>query len=343
MPDSAKNFTYDGTNGPISTTTVTRDELITAMEHMNYAEGYNIRAIDELGGTGLVSVDSLGNAFARSIAGDNGLTVSNATGVSGNPTVGIGTPSSVRQAIDDVESNAITTSKLVSIITTGAGYAVPAPSSSVISRKIIINDSDNMLTLTGAVWADSSITSVRVAPHGTVELISSVTGDWHVSHPHIKMPKGGIFVSTPQATTITTGGTFYEDNGVYELNDDESTPHDFSLGSDSRLVYNGKIPIHAHLVASVSMTTNTTPAVVGFQFSVYDASAATTIPLTHSLIERKVSSGGGGDQGAVAIHGDCVMEENDYVMLTITHPSSAATVTTDQSYVYAMGAPIMTT
>jgi hypothetical protein len=343
MPDSAKNFSYDGTNGPISTTTVTRAELITAMEHLNYAEGYNIRAIDELAGSGFVSVDSLGNAYARSISGDNGLSVSNATGISGNPTIGIGTPSTVRQAITDTEANAITSSVAVSILSTGTSYAVPAPDSGKISTKTIINNTSSMITLTGAVWENPSINTVRVAPRGSVTLVSGVGGFWHAIHPYIRKPKGAIFVSTPQATTITTGGSFYEDNGVYELNDDESTPMDFALGSDSRLVYTGKVPIHAHLVASVSMTTNTSPAVVGFRFSHYDDSAATTIPLTHSLIERKVASGGGGDQGALALHGDCMMEENDYLTLTITHPTNGATVTTEHSYMFVMGTLIMTT
>jgi hypothetical protein len=155
------------------------------------------------------------------------------------------------------------------------------------------------------------------------------------------MPQGGIFVSTAQATTITTGGTFYEDNSVYELNDDESTPADFSLSSDSRLLYTGKVPIHAHFGCTVSITTNTTPAVLGFQFNHYDASTTTNIPLTHSLIEQKVSSGGGGVQGAVAVHGDCIMEENDYLNLTMTHPTNGATITTEQSYMLVSGTLIL--
>lgn len=342
MPDNSANFTYDGTNGPIGTTTVTRAELITALEHLNYASGYNIRAIDELGGSGLVSVDSLGAAAARSIAASDGLQVTDATGVSGNPTISVGTPSTFRQAIDDTESNTVTNSVAVSILSSGTSYAVPAPSSGAISRKTIINNTASMITLTGTVWEDPGITTVRIYPRGSVTLVSGIGGFWHVIHPYGRKPKGGIFVTTPQATTITTGGSFYEDNSVYELNDDESTPLDFSLGEDSRLVYTGKVPIHAHLVASVSMTTNTTPALVGFQLAHYDDSAATTIPLTHSLIERKVSSGGGGDQGAVALHGDCLMEENDYLTLTITHPNNGATVTTDHSYVFVMGTLIMT-
>src|SRR6056300_1440297 len=212
MPDNSANFTYDGTNGPIGTTTVTRAELITALEQLNYAEGYNIRAIDELGGTGLVSVDSLGSAAARSIAASDGLQVTNATGVSGNPTISVGTPSTFRQAIDDTESNTITNTARVSILSTGTSYAVPAPSSGVISQKTIINNTAALITLTGAVWEDPGITTVRIPPRLSVKLISGVGGFWHVIHPYARKPKGGIFVSTAQATTITTGGNFYEDN-----------------------------------------------------------------------------------------------------------------------------------
>jgi len=178
MPDNSANFTYDGTNGPIGTTTVTRAELITALEQLNYAEGYNIRAIDELGGTGLVSVDSLGSAAARSIAASDGLQVTNATGVSGNPTISVGTPSTFRQAIDDTEANTVTNSVAVSILSTGTSYSVPAPSSGSISRKEIINGTASLITLTGAVWEDPGITAVRIPPRSSVTLISGVGGFW---------------------------------------------------------------------------------------------------------------------------------------------------------------------
>jgi hypothetical protein len=343
MPDNSANFTYDGTNGPIGTTTVTRAELITALEQLNYAEGYNIRAIDELAGSGLVSVDSLGSAAARSIAASDGLQVTNATGVSGNPTISVGTPSTFRQAIDDTEANTITNTARVSILSTGNSYTVPAPASGVITQKTIINTQTSLLTLTGSVWADTGISTVRIPPGSKVDLVSNLTGKWWVHHPFTAMPSGAMFVSTAQATTITTGGSFYEDNSVYELNDDQSTPVGFSLSEDSRLVYDGKVPIHAHLGASVSMTTTSTPAIVGFQLLHYDDSAGTSIPLTHSLIERKVASGGGGDQEALALHGDVIMEQNDYVTLTMTHPSNVVTVTTNNSYVFVMGVPILTT
>lgn len=181
MPDSAKNFSYDGTNGPISTTTVTRAELITAMEHLNYAEGYNIRAIDELAGSGLVSVDSLGNAYARSISGDNGLSVSNATGISGNPTVGIGTPSAVRQTINDTEANTLTADVAVSVISVSDSYALPEPTVNVISSKVVINNSSGNATITSSFWGDTSISTSVVIPTKQMAIFyTDLSQKWYV-------------------------------------------------------------------------------------------------------------------------------------------------------------------
>jgi len=336
MPDSAKNFSYDGTNGPISTTTVTRAELITAMEHLNYAEGYNIRAIDELAGSGLVSVDSLGNAYARSISGDNGLTVSNATGISGNPTIGIGTPSTVRQAITDTEANTITNSVMVSILSTGTSYAVPAAETGVITQKYIINDTAHMITLTGSVWADASITTVRIPPEGMIFLTSNTTGKWWEFSTFVPDAYGAIYVSSAAATT-TGAGTFVEDASTYSLG---SSVANFALGSDSRLVYTGKIPIHAAVNASISATSSASNLVSYYKIMHYDASATTTSGIDSSEQRRKI--GTGSDVGNISVHADLVMEENDYVYLGID-AASATNITTNFSYIAVDGTPIMTT
>jgi len=339
MPDSAKNFTYDGTNGPISTTTVTRAELITAMEHLNYAEGYNIRAIDELGGTGLVSVDSLGNAFARSIAGEDGLSVSNATGVSGNPTVGVGTPVTLRQAFSDTEANTITANVAVSILSTGTSYAVPAPTSGKISTKTIVNDTASMITLTGAVWEDPGITTVRIPPRLTVNLVSGVGGFWHVQHPYVNMPHGGLYISTPAATVISDTTNYFPEAGTTT-----AQPHltNFDMPADGRLRYTGKVPVHAHLVYSSSITTASNSQVIHLRIGLYDDSAATTTYLAHTEVEQK-SQATGGDVLSTAIHGDIIMEENDYVFAGIRNESSATNATATHACLFAMGMPILTT
>lgn len=339
MPDNTKNFTYDGTNGPIGATTVTRAELITAMEHMNYAEGYNIRAIDELGGSGLISVDSLGNAYARSIAGSNGLTVSNATGVSGNPTVGIGTPSTVRQAIDDTEANTVTNSVAVSILSSGTSYAVPAPASGVISRKTIINNSASMITLTGAVWENPGITTVRIVPRGSVTLVSGVGGFWHVIHPYVGMPHGGIYVSSSAATTISDTTNYFAAAGTTTAQPDLNQ---FDMPANGRLRYTGKVPAHAHLVISTSLTSASNSQVVHLRIGYYDDSAATTTYLEHSEIDQKTQATGG-DIIAAALHGDLVMEENDYIFCAIRNDTSSTNVTLNFCYIFAMGMPQLTT
>lgn len=319
MPDSAKNFTYDGTNGPISTTTVTRDELITAMEHMNYAEGYNIRAIDELGGTGLVSVDSLGNAFARSIAASNGLGVSNATGVSGNPTISITDPNVLRQNIYNSENNQITNSVLISIITTGAGYACPAPASGVISKKVILNDSANLLTLTGSVWENPSITSVRIPPYSEVLLFSNLSGKWFVVHPSQEEEHGDIYITSGATTTVSVQSTWYEENSTWALGAHATS--DFTLGSDSRLVYGGKVPGTAHVTINLAMKpASGTSQELGLTIGWYDASTTTTIHEDEYKILRTFANSS--DNGHISVTGVIEIEENDYIFPAVENTSS---------------------
>lgn len=181
MPDNTKNFAYDGTNGPLSTTTSTRAELITAMEHLNYAADTNIRAIDELTGSGLVGVDSLGNAWQCSIAVANGLSVTNATGEGGNPTIGIGTPATVRQTITDTEANTLTSNKAVSIIAVSASYVLPQPTESVISTKYVINTSGGNVTVTSSYWGDAGITTSVVIPTKQMAIfVSDLSQLWYV-------------------------------------------------------------------------------------------------------------------------------------------------------------------
>lgn len=338
MPDNSANFSYDGTNGPIGTTTVNRDELITALEHLNYAEGHNIRAIDELGGTGLVSVDSLGTAAVRSIAGSDGLTVSNATGISGNPTISVGTPSTFRQAIDDTEANTVTNSVRVSILSTGNSYATPAPLSGVITQKTIINTQSSMVSLIGSVWADAGITTVRIPPGCKVELVSNLVGKWWVHHPFYRMAHGGIYISSASATTISDTTNYFAAAGTTT-----SQPHltDFDMPANGRLRYTGKVPVHAHLVISTSLTSASSNQVVHLRIGHYDDSAATTTYLAASEIDQKTQASGG-DVIAAALHGDVTLEENDYIFCGIRNETTASNVTLNFAYIFAMGMPVLT-
>ena len=338
MPDNSANFSYDGTNGPIGTTTVTRAELITALEQLNYAEGYNIRAIDELSGTGLVSVDSLGTAAVRSIAGSDGLTVSNATGISGNPTISVGTPLTLRQAIDDTESNAVTATKLVSVLSTGTSYAVPAPTPSVITRKHIINTTSSMITLTGAVWFNPGITTVRIEPYGSVDLVSGLGGFWNVIHPNPAESYGDIYLSSSAATTVSVQSTWYPDASTYTVG---THLKNFTIQGTNALKYTGKVPGVATITATASIATGTANKSVGFCVSHYDASAVTTTNEEEYKIIAFLDVTA--DVASLAVTGVVVMEEGDYIFSSFENTTNTDNITSSSGSIVATLLPILTT
>ena len=339
MPDGTVNFSVDTVNAPVDTDATSRDEFINILQHLNYATG-NVRAVDEITDDGMLFLQGSSDAAAvRTFEGTSGLTWTNADGSGGNPSVGIGTPYSTRQTLDDSESDTITANKAISILTTGTSYAVPAPDSGKISRKTIINDTSEMITLTGSVWADSSVTTVRIPPEGIVELVSNLTQKWWASHHGVKNAMGAIYVTTAQATTCTDNGTYYEDNSVYALNNSESRVHQFSLGADSRLTYTGKVPIHAHVACSVSTTSSNSTNDVTMRLARYDSSGTILDSMTHSEVIQNMKT----TEESAATHGDFVMEENDYIILEINHGTNGATVTTQTGYLFALGIPILTT
>lgn len=180
MPDNTANFSYDGINGPLSTTTVTRAELITAMEQMNYAAG-NIRSIDELSSDGIVSIKSDGTAYSRSIAALSGLSVADPTGVGGNPTISLGTPHTFRKALLNTEANTVTANVAVSIISVAGTYSLPEPTISVISDKVIINNSSGNATITSSYWGDTSISTSVVIPTKQMAIFyTDLAQKWYV-------------------------------------------------------------------------------------------------------------------------------------------------------------------
>lgn len=340
MPDSAKNFTLDSTNGPIGTTTVTRDELITALEHLNYAEGYNIRAIDELGATGIVSVDSLGNANACSIAVSDGLSVANATGISGNPTIGIGTPATVRQTITDTEANAITANPAVSILSTGNSYTMPSATSGVITQKHIINDAANMITLIGSVWADAGVSNVRIPPEGAVILTSNLAGKWHVVHPQFRDVNGLIYISTPGTTATAVQNQQYPENSVYTLG---SNANQFALDSSRRLKYTGKVPasVDVHVSFSCALAAGTGET-IEITIGHYDDSGASTTYLAASEIDEYLANST--DVSVGSAFASLVMEENDYVFIGLANENvTPNSVAASNGVISARGQYILTT
>ena len=338
MPDNTANFTYDATNGPIGGSTVTRAELITAMEQMNYASGYNIKAIDDLSSTGIVSIDGLGSAASRSIAGADGLTVSNATGISGDPTISVGTPVDLRKAIHDTESNAITVGKEISFLSTGTSYAVPAPVVGYIQHKKIFNTTAAMITLTGAVWADPAITTVRIEEENSVDLWSDLAGKWRVAHPASHEHYGDIYLSSSAATTISGTSTWYGDGSSYTLG---AHIDGFALEGTNKLKYTGKTPGIASITATASLTTGTANKSIGFTINHYKAATTTTHTETdYQLIAFLDATA---DVASLTVTGVVEMAEGDYVYSVFENVTNTDNITNSSGSIVATLIPTMTT
>ena len=183
MPDSTNNFSIDTVNGPVGATTVTRDEFITSIEQLNYADG-NIRSIDNLSGTpGFVQVDGNGGATSKTFLASTGLEWTNANGEGGNPTIRLGNAVTFLQSLLTVETNAVTSNYVVSIITSSSTYALPTPTIGIAGIKIIVNkhSSASNITISSTDWADGLFGANRTLSHARHAIfVHDTSGKWHV-------------------------------------------------------------------------------------------------------------------------------------------------------------------
>ena len=183
MPDSTNNFSIDTVNGPVGATTVTRDEFITSIEQLNYADG-NIRSIDNLSGTpGFVQIDGNGGATSKTFLASTGLEWTNANGEGGNPTIRLGNAVTFLQSLLTVETNAVTSNYVVSIITSSTTYALPTPTIGIAGIKIIINkhSSASNITISSTDWADGAFGANRTLSHARHAIfVHDTSGKWHV-------------------------------------------------------------------------------------------------------------------------------------------------------------------
>jgi hypothetical protein len=183
MPDSTTNFSIDTANAPVGSTTVSRTEFINVLEHLNYANG-NIRSIDNLSGSaGFVQLDGNGGSVLKTFLASTGLEWTNANGEGGNPTIRLGNAITFLQSLLTVETNAVTSNYVVSIITSSLTYALPAPTIGVAGIKIILNkhSSNSNITITSTDWADGASGANRTLYHARHAIfIHDTSGKWHV-------------------------------------------------------------------------------------------------------------------------------------------------------------------
>lgn len=139
-------------------------------------------------------------------------------------------------------------------------------------------------------------------------------------------PHGSLYMASPVETVINTQGVYEKVNGVTA-----ATADSYLITADTagRLTYTGASPRHFHLVASVSMTCESNNQILSFRM------ALNGVTMPESQLRRKV--GTGTDIGSTALHADAMLSQGDYLELYVANNTSAANVTIQDLYMFAMG------
>jgi hypothetical protein len=341
MPDNTPNFVVDAVNGPVSSTTTTRTEFITALEQLNYAEG-TIRSIDELSGTaGLLSIDGSGNASVRSIVGATGLTVANGDG-SANPEISLNEPHTFRQSFNDTSSNTVSDTKLYNIISSGSSFTLPVPASGYITVKNIINATSSFITIQSSSWGPAGLGDVRVSAGETLTIVSDTAGNWYPQHvtEHDVNPFGAIAASSGSATAVNSGDPYA---ALLVTTATQSNMTEFDMPSNGQLRYTGDIAIDAEIQVSFSGSTNGSNVSVLASLFKYDSSAATSSQITATEQIHHHSSSGNNEN--ISLIGHVELDTNDYVYVAVKQSvTTVATVnyTPLKFYMSASGHRIIT-
>lgn len=342
MPDNTPNFVVDAVNGPVSSTSTTRTEFITALEQLNYAEG-TIRSIDELSGTaGLLSIDGSGNASVRSIVGATGLTVANGDG-SANPEISLNEPHTFRQSFNDTSSNTVSDTKLYNIISSGSSFTLPVPASGYITVKNIINATSSFITIQSSSWGPAGLGDVRVSAGETLTIVSDTAGKWYPQHvtEHDVNPFGAISASSGSATGINNGDPYA---ALLVTTATQSNMTDFDMPSNGQLRYTGDIAIDAEIQVSFSGSTNGSNVSVLASLFKYDSSAATSSQITATeQIHHHPSSG---NNKNISLIGHVELDTNDYVYVAVKQSTVTSVATVNYTplkfYMSASGHRIIT-
>jgi len=341
MPDSTNNFVVDAVNGPVNAQTVTRNDFITTLQQLNYAEG-NIRSIDELSGTaGLVALDGSGAANVRTITGATGLTVSNGNGT-GDPEISLNAPHTFRQTYNDTSSNTVSDTKLYNIISSGASFTLSAPETGYITVKNIINATSSFITITSPDWGPAGLGDVRVSEGETLTIVSNTAGKWYPQHvtEHDVNPFGAIYASAAASVAINNGGAY---TALSLTTATHSNMTDFTMPANGQLKYTGDIPIDAEVQVSLSGSTDGSNVTVAASLFKYDSLAATSsqISQTEQVHHHPTS----GNNKNISLIGHVELDTDDYIYVAVKQSvTSVATVnyTPLKFYMSASGHRIIT-
>jgi len=341
MPDSTNNFVVDAVNGPVNAQTVTRNDFITTLQQLNYAEG-NIRSIDELSGTaGLVALDGSGAANVRTITGATGLTVSNGNGT-GDPEISLNAPHTFRQTYNDTSSNTVSDTKLYNIISSGAGspFTLSAPTAGYITVKNIINATSSFITIQSPDWGPAGLGNVRVSAGETLTIVSNTAGKWYPQHvtEHDVNPFGAIYASAASAVAINSGGAYI---ALSMTTATHSNMTEFTMPANGQLKYTGDIPIDAEVQVSLSGAVSANNVTVAASLFKYDSLTATSSQISQT---EQVHHHPTTNNKNISLIGHVELNKDDYIYVAVKQTITTATAnyTPLKFYMSASGHRIIT-
>jgi hypothetical protein len=144
---------------------------------------------------------------------------------------------------------------------------------------------------------------------------------------------GGLYFSTPAATTIGSGGTYVKAAGTTTAT--TATADVGAGGASNRLIYTGVVPRHFHVTAAMTLTpASGTNQSLGVQVYVYDDSAATGAVVAAS----KANAFDAATNGTfIATQANVTLDTDDYVEVWITNETGAVNVTATLGVLFMQG------
>lgn len=146
-------------------------------------------------------------------------------------------------------------------------------------------------------------------------------------------PYGGLYFSTPAATTISASGTYYKAAGTTTTTN--LRLFDDAGGTSNRLRYTGTIPMHFTVKAQASLTFAAgTNQVAGIQIWHYDDSAASGALVAASEAQSLIA---GTTVENIATFCDLTLDTNDYLEVHISNETGTNNMQVELGMLYAEG------
>jgi hypothetical protein len=146
-------------------------------------------------------------------------------------------------------------------------------------------------------------------------------------------PYGGLYFSTPAATTVSASGTYYKAAGTTTTTNLRLV--DDAGGTNNRLRYTGTIPLHFTVSAQVSLSFAAgTNQVAGLEIWHYDESGSAGALVASSQAKTFAA---GTEINSLSAVCDLTLDTNDYIEIHIANHTGTENMQVDLGSLYIEG------